>query len=102
MFYPFVGSNGGTIQAPDDTVTLTNPQTEQALSYLMRLINADHVAPSAADTNSDGDVSRDQFLSGWGIATMLAGPKGRVSVRRTPVAADCSRPRSRGTRPCAD
>ncbi len=30
----------------------------------MDLINKEHVAPSAADTNDNGDFSRDQFLQG--------------------------------------
>ena len=30
----------------------------------MRLINADHVAPPASDTNDNGDFSRNQFLQG--------------------------------------
>ncbi len=109
IYYPFVGSNGGTMQAPDDTFTFTDPKTEQAFSYLVKLINTDHVAPSAADTNSNPDFSRDQFLQGkmalfqsgtynlknvadgatfgWGVAPMLAGPAGRVSVVNSIIAA---------------
>ena len=68
----------------------------------MRLINDDHVAPPASDTNGNGDFSRNQFLQGrmalfqsgtynlasiaeqsrfrWGVVPMPAGPVGRVSV----------------------
>jgi multiple sugar transport system substrate-binding protein len=66
------------------------------------LINTDHVAPPASDTNDNGDFSRNQFLQGrmalfqsgtynlaavanqapfrWGVAMLPSGPKGRVSV----------------------
>ncbi|MGI5129325.1 ABC transporter substrate-binding protein [Pseudonocardia sp. CA-107938] len=109
IYYDFVGSNGGRFQAPDDTFVFANPQAEQAFTYLVGLINTAHVAPSAADTNSNGDFSRDQFLQGrmalfqsgtynlknvadgakfeWGIAPMLAGPAGRVSVVNSVIAA---------------
>ena len=68
----------------------------------MRLINNDHVAPPASDTNDNGDFSRNQFLAGrmalfqsgtynlapvaararfrWGVAMLPTGPNGRVSV----------------------
>jgi multiple sugar transport system substrate-binding protein len=68
----------------------------------VRLINADHVAPPASDTNDNGDFSRNQFLQGrmalfqsgtynlaavanqanfrWGVAMLPIGPKSRVSV----------------------
>lgn len=109
IYYNFVGSNGGRFQAPDDTFAFTNPQSEQAFSYLVDLINTQHVAPSAADTNDNPDFSRDQFLQGkmallqsgtynlkniddgaqfeWGVAPLLAGPAGRVSVVNSVIAA---------------
>ena len=110
IYYDFVGSNGGRIQNPDDdTFVLTEPKTVEAFEYLVNLINRDHVAPSAADTNNNTDFSRDQFLQGkmalfqsgtynlqniqdgaqfeWGIAPLLAGPEGRVSVVNSVIAA---------------
>ncbi|WP_232662225.1 ABC transporter substrate-binding protein [Pseudonocardia sp. TRM90224] len=109
IFYNFVGSNGGRFQAPDDTFAFANPQSQQAFQYMVDLINTHHVAPSAADTNDNPDFSRDQFLQGkmalfqsgtynlknvadgatfeWGIAPMLAGPAGRVSVVNSVIAA---------------
>ncbi|GAA5120356.1 ABC transporter substrate-binding protein [Pseudonocardia adelaidensis] len=109
IYYDFVGSNGGRIQAPDETLTFTDPKTVEAFDYLVKLINTEHVAPSAADTNDNGDFSRDQFLQGkmalfqsgtynlknigdgatfeWGIAPLLGGPAGRVSVVNSVIAA---------------
>ena len=40
-------------------LTLTNPPTGRDFSHLVKLINTDHVSPSAADTNPD--LSRDRF-----------------------------------------
>ena len=40
------------------------PRANAAVGYLVDLINKEHVAPSAADTNDNGDFSRDQFLQG--------------------------------------
>ena len=73
-----------------------------AFRYLVGLINNDHVAPPASDTNANGDFSRNQFLAGrmalfqsgtynlapvardarfrWGVAMLPIGPEGRVSV----------------------
>jgi multiple sugar transport system substrate-binding protein len=109
IYYNFTGSGGGRIQAPDDTLTFTDPKTVEAFAYLVDLVNTHHVAPSAADTNDNGDFSRDQFLQGkmalfqsgtynlkniadgatfeWGIAPLLAGPEGRVSVVNSVIAA---------------
>jgi multiple sugar transport system substrate-binding protein len=109
IYYNFAGSNGGRIQAPDETFLLTEPRTVEAFQYMVDLINRDHVAPSAADTNDNPDFSRDQFLQGkmalfqsgtynlkniddgatfeWGIAPLLNGPQGRVSVVNSVIAA---------------
>ncbi|GAA3226675.1 sugar ABC transporter substrate-binding protein [Pseudonocardia petroleophila] len=109
IYYNFVGSNGGRIQAEDATFVYTEPATAQAFGYLVDLINRYRVAPSAADTNTNPDFSRDQFLQGrmalfesgtynlqnvddgaefeWGIAPLPAGPAGRVSVVNSIIAA---------------
>lgn len=101
IYLPFIGSNGGTYQKGND-FTFTNPKTVAAFQYLVDLINKYHVAPSAADTNSNGNFTLDQFTQGkealfqsglynlsnvqsavkfnWGVTMMPAGPAGAVSV----------------------
>jgi len=107
IFFNFVGSNGGTWQGDaasgDDTYTFGDDQKSvAAMQYVVDLINRDQVSPSAADTNDNGDFSRDQFTQGnmalfqsgtynlknvadsagfgWSIAPALTGPVGRVLV----------------------
>lgn len=85
-----------------DRFAFDNPGSVAAFDYLARLINDDHVAPPASDTNDNGDFSRNQFLQGrmalfqsgtynvaaiaedsrfrWGVVSMPIGPVGRVSV----------------------
>ncbi|MEN4474942.1 sugar ABC transporter substrate-binding protein [Mycolicibacterium cosmeticum] len=101
IYLNFIGSAGGSF-ADGDRFTFANDPATQAFEYLVRLINTDHVAPSAADTNGNGDFSRNQFLAGrmalfqsgtynlaavaaqapfrWGVAMLPSGPAGRVSV----------------------
>ncbi|MBP1325330.1 multiple sugar transport system substrate-binding protein [Leucobacter exalbidus] len=101
IYLPYIGSNGGTFQ-DGDKFTLTDPKTVEAYQYIVDLINEYHVAPSAADTNTNGDFSRDQFLQGnmatfqsglynlanvadsakfdWGVTMLPEGPAGAVSV----------------------
>jgi multiple sugar transport system substrate-binding protein len=101
IYLNYIGSAGGVFQ-DGDRFAFDNPAAVEAFSYLVTLINHDHVAPPASDTNENGDFSRNQFLAGkmalfqsgtynlaaiagqtnfhWGIAMMPAGPKGRVSV----------------------
>jgi multiple sugar transport system substrate-binding protein len=101
IYLPFIGSNGGTYQK-GDAFTFTNPKTEQAMQYVVDLINKYHVAPSAADTNTNGNFTLDAFNQGklalfqsglynlanvqsavkfnWGVTMMPAGPAGAVSV----------------------
>lgn len=109
IYYDFIGSNGGTFQADDASFVFAETKSAQAIQYLVDLINKEHVAPSAADTNDNGDFSRDKFLQGkmamfqsgtynlknvadgakfdWGIAPMVQGPAGRVSVVNSIIAA---------------
>ncbi len=92
-----------------DRFAFDNPQAAAALGYVIDLINTDHVAPPASDTNDNGDFSRNQFLSGrmavlqsgtynlaqvfeqarfdWGVTMLPTGPAGRVSVTNGIVAA---------------
>ncbi|WP_068176273.1 sugar ABC transporter substrate-binding protein [Mycobacterium sp. UM_CSW] len=101
IYLNYIGSAGGVFQRGDE-FAFDNPAAVSAFRYLVRLINDDHVAPPASDTNDNGDFSRNQFLAGkmalfqsgtynlkpvardarfrWGVAMMPAGPVGRVSV----------------------
>lgn len=101
IYLNYIGSAGGVFQH-GDAFAFDNPGATTAFRYLVDLINRDHVAPPAADTNDNGDFSRNQFLAGrmalfqsgtytlasvahdagfhWGVAMMPAGPVGRVSV----------------------
>lgn len=101
IYLNYIGSAGGEFSV-GDRFAFDNPQAVEAFEYLVRLINTDHVAPPASDTNDNGDFSRNQFLQGkmalfqsgtynlaaiadqapfrWGVAMMPSGPKGRVSV----------------------
>lgn len=113
IYYEFVGSNGGRFQQPDGTFAFAEPRSAQAFQYLVDLINTHHVAPAADDTNVNPDYGRDAFLdqrlavfqSGtynlrnvadgatfeWGVAPMVAGPAGRVSVVNSVIAAGNAR-----------
>ena len=101
VYLNYVGSAGGVFTV-GDRFAFYNPQSVEAFEYLVGLINADHVAPPASDTNNNGDFSRNQFLQGrmalfqsgtynlaaiadgarfpWGVVMLPDGPKGRVSV----------------------
>jgi multiple sugar transport system substrate-binding protein len=102
ILWDFVGSNGGTWQSGDGFDFADQPRTVQAVQYVVDLITKEHVAPSAADTNTNGDKTLQLFTQGklalfqsgpynlkniqdgatfdWGIAPLLRGPAGRVSV----------------------
>ncbi len=108
IYLNYVGSAGGVF-SDGDRFAFDNPQAADAFRYLVDLINTDHVAPPASDTNDNGDFSRNQFLSGrmalfqsgtynlapiaeqapfrWGVAMLPSGPAGRVSVTNGIVAA---------------
>jgi multiple sugar transport system substrate-binding protein len=101
IYLNYIGSAGGVFQRGNE-FAFDNPEALLAFRYLVGLINTDHVAPPASDTNDNGDFSRNQFLAGkmalfqsgtyslaavardatfhWGVAMMPIGPKGRVSV----------------------
>ncbi|WP_156687993.1 ABC transporter substrate-binding protein [Mycobacterium sp. Marseille-P9652] len=101
IYLNYIGSAGGVFQRGDE-FAFDNPGAVTAFRYLVGLINDDHVAPPASDTNDNGDFSRNQFLAGrmalfqsgtynlapvardarfrWGVAMMPSGPAGRVSV----------------------
>jgi multiple sugar transport system substrate-binding protein len=101
IYLNYIGSAGGLFNV-GDRFAFDNPQSVEAFTYLVRLINIDHVAPPASVTNSNGDFSRNTFLQGrmalfqsgtfnlaaianqapfrWGVVMLPEGPKGRVSV----------------------
>jgi multiple sugar transport system substrate-binding protein len=101
IYLNYIGSAGGVFQRGDE-FAFDNPASIEAFRYLVGLINDDHVAPPASDTNDNGDFSRNQFLAGrmalfqsgtynlspvsrdarfhWGVAMLPIGPVGRVSV----------------------
>ena len=101
IYLNYIGSAGGVFQR-DDQFAFDNPQAIAAFTYLVQLINGDHVAPPASETNTNSDFSRNQFLAGkmalfqsgtynlaaiagqapfqWGVAMLPYGPAGRVSV----------------------
>jgi multiple sugar transport system substrate-binding protein len=101
IYLNYIGSAGGVFQ-DNDHFAFDNPGAIEAFTYLVGLINRDHVAPPASATNDNGDFSRNQFLAGkmalfqsgtfnlaavagqatfhWGVAMMPEGPKGRVTV----------------------
>ncbi len=101
IYLNYIGSAGGVFQ-DGDRFAFDNPGAVEAFTYLVTLIDHDHVSPPASDTNENGDFSRNQFLAGkmalfqsgtynlaaiagqatfhWGVAMLPAGPKGRVSV----------------------
>ncbi len=102
IMWDFVGSNGGTWQDGDAFNFADQPKTAEAVQYVVDLINKHHVAPSAADTNTNGDKTLQLFTQGklalfqsgpynlknvqqgagfqWGVAPLLKGPAGRVGV----------------------
>ena len=101
IYLDYIGSAGGLF-TDGDRFAFDNPAAIQAFEYLVALVNADHVAPPASDTNGNGDFSRNQFLQGrmalfqsgtynlaaiadgasfrWGVTMLPSGPTGRVSV----------------------
>lgn len=108
IILPSIGSNGATFDA-DGVYTFGEEGAAQAIGYQVDLINTHGVAPPASESNADGDYARDRFVDGgmalfqsglynlpyvfegaefeWGVASMPAGPSGRVSVTNGIVAA---------------
>lgn len=102
IYVDFLAQNGATLQGEDDQFNFATPKGEESFQYLVDLINKYKVAPPAAETNINGDLSRDLFLRGelalfqsgpyslktiadnasvnWGLVPMVAGPEGRIGV----------------------
>lgn len=107
IYYNYIGSNGGRFE-DGDRFAFASDESTQAFQYIVDLITKHKVAPSAANTNDNGDFARDQFLQGkmalfqsglynlknisdgatfdWGVAPLPAGPQGAVSVVNSVVA----------------
>lgn len=103
IYLPWLNSNGAQLQNEDDLFDFASEKGIESFTYLIDLINKYKVAPSAADTNTNSDISRDLFLQGklalfqsgpynlktiaesagdinWGIAPLVEGPEGRVGT----------------------
>lgn len=104
MYLPFLAENGADFQNEGtDEFAFASDKGVESFGYLIDLINKYHVAPSAADTNTNGDLSRDLFNQGklalfqsgpyslpqvaegasdidWEIGPMIEGPEGRVGT----------------------
>ncbi|WP_441459343.1 ABC transporter substrate-binding protein [Brachybacterium sp.] len=100
---PMLAANGATWQE-DDQYTFASPEGIEAFQYMADLINVENIAPSAADTNENGDFTRDLFTQGklglfqsgpynllpiadgvadsfeWALAAPVAGPEGPKSL----------------------
>jgi multiple sugar transport system substrate-binding protein len=101
IYLNYIGSAGGVFQR-GDAFAFDNPAATAAFRYLVGLINDDHVAPPASETNNNVNFCLNQFLAGrialfqsgtyhlgpvsrearfhWGVAMLPIGPAGRVSV----------------------
>lgn len=108
IYINYLGSNGAALQKGNRFV-FDSPRGRQAFQYLVDLIDRWHVSPDAADTNTNGDFSVDQFVQGhmallqtgsynlgnvqqgarfpWSVQGMPAGPAGAISVSNGVVAA---------------
>jgi len=100
---PMLAANGAQWQK-DDEYTFASPEGIEAFQYMADLINVEHIAPSAADTNENGDFTRDLFTQGklglfqsgpynllaisdgvadsfeWALAAPVSGPEGPKSL----------------------
>ena len=100
---PMLASNGAQWQ-DEDVYTFASPEGIEAFQYMADLINVENIAPSAADTNENGDFTRDLFTQGklalfqsgpynllpvsdgvadsfeWALAAPVAGPDGAKSL----------------------
>lgn len=105
----FVGSNGGKYQSGGKYTFASDPKAASAIRYTVDLINQHHVAPSAADTNTNSDFALNAFTSGklavyeggsstlaaiadadglhWKAAPIPEGPAGRIPVTNSIIAA---------------
>ncbi|MGO1978463.1 extracellular solute-binding protein [Brachybacterium tyrofermentans] len=100
---PMLASNGAQWQ-DENTYTFASPEGIEAFQYMADLVNVAEIAPSAADTNENGDFTKDLFIQGklglfqsgpynlsaiaegvadsfeWALAAPVAGPEGAKSL----------------------
>jgi multiple sugar transport system substrate-binding protein len=101
MVLNYLASGGAEFQDESNQYAFASDPGLTSFQYLVDLMNKWHVAPSAADTNTNGDFSREQFLQGkmalfqsgvynlanvsaganfdWGIVRLPSGPSGAIS-----------------------
>ncbi|HET9919359.1 MAG TPA: sugar ABC transporter substrate-binding protein [Ktedonobacteraceae bacterium] len=103
-FWNFIAMNGGKLidKQFGQNFLLNQPPAQQAMQFMVDLINKYHVSPPATETNNNGGVATQLFegnkaamvavgdweLSGiaqqtkapWGVMELPAGPSGVVSV----------------------
>lgn len=108
IYLPFLAQAGGQFQKDNGAFDFASAAGVKAFTYITDLINKYHVAPSAAETNTNGDLSREKFIHGemalfqsgpyslktiaentkvnWALAKLIAGPEGAVSTSHGVVA----------------
>ncbi|MDJ0348695.1 sugar ABC transporter substrate-binding protein [Cryobacterium sp. PH29-G1] len=101
MILNYLASGGASFQDETNQYAFASDAGITSFQYLVDLMNKWHVAPSAADTNTNGDFSRDQFLQGnmalfqsgvynlanvsdganfdWGVVQLPSGQAGAIS-----------------------
>ncbi|SDM51627.1 multiple sugar transport system substrate-binding protein [Cryobacterium flavum] len=101
MVLNYLASNGAQFQDESNQYAFASDAGIASFQYLVDLMNKWQVAPSAADTNTNGDFSREQFLQGkmalfqsgvynlanvsaganfdWGVVRLPSGPAGAIS-----------------------
>ena len=101
MVLNYLASNGAQFQDESNRYAFASDAGIASFQYLVDLMNEWQVAPSAADTNTNGDFSREQFLQGkmalfqsgvynlanvsaganfdWGVVKLPSGPAGAIS-----------------------
>ena len=103
IYRPFLAQAGAQFQDDDNQFAFASDAGVAAFTYLVDMVNTYHVAPSAADTNTNADITRDMFVQGklalyqsgpynlktiaesasninWGLAPLVSGPEGRIST----------------------
>jgi multiple sugar transport system substrate-binding protein len=103
-FWNFIAMNGGTLldKPFGQNFQLNQPPSQQALQFLVDLVNKYHVSPPATETNNNSSIAIQLFegghaamvsagsweLSGvvqqasipWGVAQLPVGPNGLMSA----------------------
>jgi multiple sugar transport system substrate-binding protein len=102
MVLNYLASGGASFQSETNEYAFASEAGIAAFQYLVDLMNEWHVSPSAANTNTNGDFSRQQFLQGnmalfqsgvynlanvnaganfdWGVVALPSGPAGAISA----------------------